>query len=249
MGVAVSRPRAGDHPGAQEAAAAVDVRAPRDDSVPPWLRKAAAVSWRLLAVAAAIIAVLYLLSILRVVVLPVIVAVLATTLLLPAVNALKRRRVPEGAAAGLVMVGAVLVLVGALAATAPSIGGQADELGAGVQDGARQASDVLADPPFNLSEAEIRDRVDQGLERLRENSGPLTHGVQSGAILLGEIITGLILTVLLTFFFLKDGQRMWRWITDFVSADRRHAWDEIGGRVYTSLGGYVRGIALVGLVD
>jgi predicted PurR-regulated permease PerM len=118
-----------------------------------------------------------------------------------------------------------------------------------VEDGVRQASDVLADPPFNLSEAEIRDRVDQGLARLRENSGPLTHGVQSGAVLLGEIITGLILTVLLTFFFLKDGQRMWRWITGFVSPERRGSWDEVGERVYVALGGYVRGIALVGLVD
>src|SRR5215210_3097612 len=150
-------------------------------AVPRWLRTAAAASWRLLAVTAAVIAVLYLLSILRVVVLPVIVAVLATTLLLPAVNALKRRRVPEGAAAGLVMLGAALVLVGILAAIAPSIGSQADELGTGVEDGVRQVSDVLADPPFNLSEAEIRDRVDQGLERLRENSGPLTHGVRTGA--------------------------------------------------------------------
>jgi predicted PurR-regulated permease PerM len=249
MGIAVNRSHPGDHAAAEEVPAVTGVRAPRDDAVPAWLRKAGAVSWRLLAVAAAVIAVLYLLSILRVVVLPVIVAVLATTLLLPAVNALKRRRMPEGAAAGLVMLGAALVLIGVLAAIAPSIGGQADELGTGVQDGVRQVSDVLADEPFNLSEAEIQDRVDQGLQRLRENSGPLTHGVQTGAILLGEIITGLILTVLLTFFFLKDGERMWRWITSFVGAERRDAWDEVGGRVYVALGGYVRGIALVGLVD
>jgi predicted PurR-regulated permease PerM len=136
-----------------------------------------------------------------------------------------------------------------LAAIAPSIAGQTDELGTGVEDGVREVSDVLADEPFSLSEAEIRDRVDQGLDALRENSGPLTHGVRTGAILLGEIITGLILTVLLTFFFLKDGERMWRWITGFVSAERRADWDEVGSRVYVALGGYVRGIALVGLVD
>src|SRR5215218_9172290 len=226
-----------------------DGRRPPSDSVPRWLRVGGAISWRLLAVAAAVLAVLYVLSILRVVVLAIIVAVLATTLLGPPTQALKRRGVPAGAATGAVMVGAALLLAAVVAAIAPSIGGQVDELGAGVQDGVRKASDVLADRPFNLSEQEIRDRVDEGIDRLRENSGPLTHGVKSGAVLLGEILTGLIITVLLTFFFLKDGERMWRWITDFVSADRRHAWDEIGGRVYTSLGGYVRGIALVGLVD
>jgi putative heme transporter len=219
------------------------------DAVPPWLRTAGAVSWRLLALAGAVLAVLYLLSVLRVVVLPVIVALLVTTLLLPPVHALRRRGLGDGAAAGLVMLGAALVLFGVLGAIAPSIAGQADELGQGVEDGVREVSDILADPPFNLSEREIGARVDEGLDRLRENSGPLTHGVQSGAILLGEIITGLILTVLLTFFFLKDGRGMWNWITSFVGPERRGAWDEVGARVYTALGGYVRGIALVGLVD
>src|SRR3712207_3294358 len=42
---------------------------------------------------------------------------------------------------------------------------------------------------------------------------------------------------------------MWRWITGFVRPERRGAWDEVGARVYAALGGYVRGIALVGLVD
>jgi len=218
-------------------------------AVPGWLRAAGAASWRLLAVAAAILATLYLLSILRVVVLPVIVAILVTTLLTPPVRALRNRGVPGGAAAGLVMLGAALLFALLVAAIAPTIAGQSDELQTGVEDGVRQVGDVLAEPPFNLSQQEISDRIDEGLERLQENSGPLTEGVQSGAILLGEIITGLIITVLLTFFFLKDGAGMWRWITDFAGRDRREAWDEVGGRIFVALGGYVRGIALVGLVD
>jgi predicted PurR-regulated permease PerM len=104
-----------------------------------------------------------------------------------------------------------------------------------VQDGIRQAGDVLAQQPFNLSEQDIRDRIDEGLDRLRENSGPLTAGVQSGAILLGEIVTGLILMILLTFFLLKDGEGMWRWLTDFAGPERRDALDEVGGRVFTAL--------------
>ena len=91
-------------------------------------------------------------------------------------------------------------------------------------------------------------QIDDGIERLRENRLD-HHGVQTGAILLGEVITGLILTVLLTFFFLKDGQAMWRWVVDFVGPSRRDAWDEVGARIYVALGGYIRGIALVGLVD
>jgi predicted PurR-regulated permease PerM len=145
-----------------------------------------------------ILGVLYLLSHLRVVVLPIIVAILITTLRVPAVRALRERGVPPAPAAGGVMLAAALLLALVVAAIAPSIAGQSDELGTGVQDGIRQAGDVLAQQPFNLSEQDIRDRIDEGLDRLRENSGPLTAGVQSGTILLGEIVTGLILMVLLT---------------------------------------------------
>ena len=219
------------------------------EALPRWIRTGGAAAWRLLGMGLVVVAVLYLLALLRVVVLPVIVALLASTLLLPPVRALKARGVPPAAAVATAMVGALLVFALVLAAIAPSIGGQVDELGTGVQDGVRQVSDVLADEPFNLSERDIRDRVDEGLKRLRSNSGPLTRGVQSGAILLGEVVTGLILTVLLTFFFLKDGAAMWRWITDFAGPGRRERWDEVGERIYAALGGYIRGIALVGLVD
>jgi putative heme transporter len=219
------------------------------DAIPPWLRTAGAASWRLLALGAVVYAVLHLLALLRVVVLPVIIAVLVTTLLSPVVTALRKRGLGRSAATAVVMLSAALAFFLILAAIAPSILGQADELGSGVENGIRQAGDVLSQRPFNLSPADIRDRIDEGLAKLRENSGPITAGVQTGAILLGEIITGLFITVLLTFFFLRDGQSMWRWFTDFVRPERRDALDEVGGRVYAALGGYIRGIALVGLVD
>ena len=233
-----------------EAASRLPVRASAGDPpVPRWLRTGAAVGWRFLVVVAAVALVLVLLTFLRVVVLPIIIALLITTLLLPPVHWLQRRGFPPAAAATAVMVAAFLLLAGALAAVAPAIADQADELGRGVQGGLGEAGELLAQPPFNLGEEEIRSRIDEGIDHLRENSGPLTRGVQTGAILLGEIITGLIIVVLLTFFFLKDGARMWAWIVDLAGPARRPAWNEIGGRVFIALGGYVRGIALVGLVD
>jgi predicted PurR-regulated permease PerM len=91
--------------------------------------------------------------------------------------------------------------------------------------------------------------VDKGITRLRENGGPLARGLQSGAVILGEIVTGLLITVLLTFFLLKDGERIWGYFLSFTGSRSRHDADEIGNRVYAALAGYVRGIALVGLVD
>jgi len=218
-------------------------------ALPGWYRTVAAASWRFVAIVAAASAVVYALVHLRVVVLPIILAVLASTLLLPVVRWLKRRRVPDAVAAAGAMVCTFLLLALIVAAVAPSVADQFGELRPRAEDGLREATDVLAQPPFNLSEPELRDTVDEGIARLRENSGPLTKGVQTGAVLLGELITGLIITVLLTFFLLKDGERMWSYVLGLIGRRSRRDADAIGARVYNALAGYVRGIALVGLVD
>jgi predicted PurR-regulated permease PerM len=217
--------------------------------MPGWYRTAGAASWRFLAIAAAVVVVMYSLVQLRVIVLPIIVALLASTLLLPIVRWLKGRRVPDALAAAIAMLAAVLALAAVLTAIAPSLGSQFGDLRTQSEDGVRQATDQLAKPPFNLSEREIRDRVDKGLKGLRKNSGPLARGLGSGAVLLGEVLTGLIVAVLLCFFLLKDGEQMWAWVLRLVRERSRRDVDEVGTRVYTALAGYVRGIAMVGLVD
>lgn len=206
-------------------------------------------SWRFLAIAAAIAVIVYALVHLRVVVLPVIVALLASTLLLPLVRWLKERNAPDALAAAAAMTAAVLLVVAVATAVAPSVADQFDELRPQAEEGIREASDVLAGPPFNVSDRELDQSVDEGIARLRENSGPLARGIQSGAVLLGEIVTGLIIAVLLTFFLLKDGERMWGYVIALVGQRSRHDADELGRRAYTALAGYIRGIALVGLVD
>jgi predicted PurR-regulated permease PerM len=220
-----------------------------DAAMPGWYLTAGAASWRFLAIAAAVVVVMYSLVHLRVIVLPIIVALLASTLLLPLVRWLRGHKVSDALAAALAMLAAFLVLAAILTAIAPSLGSQFGDLRTQAEDGVRQVTDELAEPPFNLSEDEIRDRVDTGLKGLRKNSGPLARGLSSGAVLLGELLTGLIVTVLLCFFFLKDGEQMWAWVLRLVRERSRHHAEEVGTRVYTALAGYVRGIAMVGLVD
>jgi predicted PurR-regulated permease PerM len=218
-------------------------------ALPGWYRTAGAASWRFVAIVAAVGLVLYALVVLRVVVLPIIVALLVSTLLLPVVQWLKRRGAPPAVAAAGAMVGAFLVIAAIATAVAPTISDQFGELRPQAEQGLRDASDVLADPPFNVSEQELDETVDKGIARLRENSGPLARGLQSGAVLLGELVTGLIIAVLLTFFLLKDGERMWGYVLSLIGSRGRKDAHEIGTRVYAALAGYVRGIALVGLVD
>src|SRR6266498_378931 len=164
----------------------------RAAEAPGWLSRSAAVSWRLLVVAAAIGVVGFLLVYLRLVVLPVIVALFLSTLLAPPAGWLRARGWPPLAATWAVMGGAVLVIAGASAA--------------------------------------------------------LARGLLSGATLAVEVVTGALLSLVLTFFFIKDGDRMGNWFANHAGAradDVRAA----GRRAFETLGAYLRGQATVGLID
>jgi putative heme transporter len=67
--------------------------------------------------------------------------------------------------------------------------------------------------------------------------------------LVGEVITGLILCLFLTFFFVKDSERFTRWILDFAGRERAPHLRELGRRSATAVSGYLRGQATVGAVD
>jgi predicted PurR-regulated permease PerM len=219
------------------------------DPVPRWLRSAAAISWRLLAVGAAIALTAYALAYLRVVVLPVIVALLLSTVLRPPTRWLSRHRFSDGAAAATVLFTSLAVVAGALTLAGAAVGHQFSDLADSIQDGVHEAGDALTKPPFNLSKADINDKIDQGVQQLSDSSGALTGGALHGAVLVGEALTGLIITLLLLFFFLKDGPGLWRWVVETFGGRQRTRLDELARRSYTALAGYVRGLAFVGAVD
>ncbi|MDQ3722325.1 MAG: AI-2E family transporter [Actinomycetota bacterium] len=246
-------PEAADEKPVPEASAPAPVATPgpplSDDPVPRWLRSGAAIAWRLLALVVAIAVTAYALAYLRIVVLPVIVAVLISTVLSPLTRWLMRHRFSDGAAAATVLLGAIALLATALTMAGAAVGRQVSDLADSVQEGIREAGDALSEAPFNLSQADIDRYLDNAGDQLGDSSGALTGGVVHGAVLAGEVITGLIITLLLLFFFLKDGPRFWRWIVETFGGRQRARLDELGRRSYSALTGYVRGLVLVGAAD
>ena len=217
--------------------------------MPRWLSSGAAIAWRLLAIVAAVAVSVYALAYLRVVVVPLIVALLISTALRPPTRWLTRHRFSDAAAAGTVMVALLAVLVTALTMAGAAVGRQFSDLADSIQQGIREAGDVLADPPFNLSEADIDQRIDdamapaQRFERLvvgrrsawsrrrgRAADGPDHH--PAAAVLLPQGRAGL-----------------WRWVVETFGGRSRERLDEVARRSYTALAGYVRGLAIVGAAD
>ena len=217
--------------------------------VPPALQKLAAWSWRLLVVLGAAGLVLYLLILLKVIVVPVIVALFLATLLVPLVRWLEARGWRHLTAVVAVFVGVVLLLAGIIAGFIPLIGNELVTLRQRADEGVAEVQRFIASRPFGLSEADLNRYLDQARQRFTENSTGLTHGAVHGVTVIGELLTGLILSLFLTFFFVKDSERFTRWILDFAGRHREAHLREIGIRSATAVSGYLRGQATVGLVD
>src|SRR6266511_3212895 len=213
----------------------------RAAEAPGWLSRSAAVSWRLLVVAAAIGVVGFLLVYLRLVVLPVIVALFLSTLLAPPAGWLRARGWPPLAATWAVMGGASVAL-------APQIGPEIGTLRDRVTTGLDDVQRWLRTGPLQISDTQLSDLLDRARQEAQTNSRALTRGLLSGATLAVEVVTGALLSLVLTFFFIKDGDRMGNWFANHAGAradDVRAA----GRRAFETLGAYLRGQATVGLID
>ena len=216
------------------------------EGVPRGLVVAAAVTWRVLLLAFALVAVGYVAGKLLLVVLPVVVALLLATLLVPLAHRLRARGMHERAASLLVVVAGIALIAVVLTLIVPPFVSELGEVGTNVEKGSREAGKVLR--PLGVSQAEVDKAIDDGVKSLEGSGGKLAGGAVSGALAALNLLAAILLTLVLTFFFVKDGRRLWSWISGLFGRHERSV-DELGERVWRVLTGYVHGIALVALID
>jgi predicted PurR-regulated permease PerM len=118
-----------------------------------------------------------------------------------------------------------------------------------VRGGVERIGDWLVDGPLGLSERQVDRSIERGFDQLRANGGVFASGLLSGTVLLVELVAGVLLTLFLLFFFLKDGDRIWDWVVRLFPRRARGDVEAIGAQSWQMLGGYLRGVALVALVD
>ena len=216
---------------------------------PLTLDRAAGFTWRALLVGLGIVVLGLVLSRLRIVVLPMIVALLVATVLLPVVEALVRRRVPRLAAVWFVLLLGIGSLIGIGFAVAPSIASEFSDLGETLDEGREEVEDFVADGPFGLDGGDLDDYVDRAGEQFGGRGSELASGVLAGAVIAFEVVAGLLLLIVLLFFFLKDGERFTGFALRQVKAEHHDLARALGRRAWGAASGYVRGTAIVALVD
>ncbi|MBA2310061.1 MAG: AI-2E family transporter [Pseudonocardiales bacterium] len=213
------------------------------------LRSAAVVCGQFLLVAAAIWVVGWIVIQLRLVVIPVAIALLLAALLAPAMGLLVRRKVPRGVATAIVLVGGIAVLVAVLSFVIRAFVAGLPDLSARLTQSYQQFQEFLAGPPFNISSEQLRNLPDAIGRSISENRDTLTSGALTTAATVAEIVTGMFLALFSLIFFLYDGPSIWRFVLRAVPTQRRDRMDVAGRRSFASLVGYTRATALVAVVD
>ncbi|SBT65801.1 Predicted PurR-regulated permease PerM [Micromonospora sediminicola] len=217
--------------------------------VPRGIRVAAAWAWRLILLVAGAYVLIKTVSVLRVVVIPVIVALLLAALLQPAAALLRRRGIGAAPAAALVLVAGLVAVFGTLAMIVRTFIDQYDELADQVRGGLDEVQAWLARGPLHLDDQQLSSLVDRAQVQVTQNQGALTSGALSTATTLGELLTGFFLVLFTLFFFLRDGDRIWRFLCRLLPHGARVSIARAGHYSWHTLISYVRATVLVAFVD
>lgn len=220
-----------------------------DDSVEPLVRKTAAWAWRLLVILAAAVAFLWVVKKLEIIVVPVLLALMLSALLVPAVDWLDRHRVPRGLAVTLVLLGGFAILGGILSFVITQFVIGLPDLIDRVTQSIDSSRKWLIEGPLHVSRQQIDNAGNTAIETLRNNQEKLTSGALSTAATLTEIVTAGLMMLFTLIFFLYGGRNIWAYVTKIFPVSARERVREAGRAGYGTLIGYVRGTSLVALVD
>jgi predicted PurR-regulated permease PerM len=217
--------------------------------VPPWLATSAALAWRFLVLAAAAAVAFWIVARLYLVTVPIGFALIFAVLFEPPTRWLRARGWPS-VWATLVTVGSgIAVVVGLVGLFASRVIGQFQRL-AGTLESAREViTGWVRTGPLNLSAAQLDQLIADTLNQLQSNANAIITGVLNEALLVVEILAGVVLCMVLTVFFVKDGRSIASWCQRQLPSARRELAGALAGRAWYTLGRYVRGAFLVALIN
>src|SRR5688572_20592707 len=217
--------------------------------VHPAIDRLAAYSWRLLVIAAALAAALWLAAQIWVAFVPLVVTLFLTRILsVPA--AWLRRRLPATVAAAVALIGFLLLLGGVLTGIGVAAANEFSDLGPTVS---RAVDDLerwlVEDSPFDIEAADIERYRREASQRIGTALRASGGAVAAGAAVAAEVTLALVLGLIVTFFALKDGDRFLVWARQQLPEPRRELATRLAAQAWRTLGGYLRGAALLGLVE
>jgi len=220
-----------------------------DRTLPSGLRIATAYAWRFLVIAAAAAVFIWLVIQLKLLVIPLLVALLVAALLWPAFDAMIRHRVPRWLAIVICVVGTLAIVSGLLWLAVWQITQQWGDVQHRTEEAIGAFRTFLIDGPFHLSADQIEDYISQGLALVQEQAQTLWSGALAIGTTFGHVATGAVLALFILLCLLADGAGIWRWSVRLFPQRARAAVDAAGRNGWSTVINYARTQLLVATID
>ncbi|MBX3067195.1 MAG: AI-2E family transporter [Cryobacterium sp.] len=213
------------------------------------MRIAGAWSWRILVLAGAIALVIYLVIQLRLVVVPLLVAVLLAALLVPFVQFVRRHGWPKWLGVAVAELGLIGIVTGLVYLIVTQILRGFPELSDRSISFFEDVKQLLLTSPLHLTEDQLAEYLKQTWASIQKDSGWLLSGALQFGSSFGHLLAGILLTLFATLFLLIDGDKIWAWIVGLFPKKARAAVNGAGKAGWVTLSDFVRVQIFVAFID
>jgi predicted PurR-regulated permease PerM len=245
----VPPPRAGQAPpGGQAAEPAAVAAAPAPDAIPRWLRVSAGWAWRLLLLAGLLYVAGKVAALLYIVIVPFAAAILLTALLQPLTARLRRSGLGPLAATWCTLLLAFALIGGAVWLVTARVEAEYPALLTQVGHTSTQIQNWLASSPFHIRTGNLEKISDNLVNYLSQHRSAVEGAALTGGRIVVELLAGIVLCFFISFFLIKDGERIWSWLISGLSAERGRRANLAGHAAWQAVVYYVRGTVVVAAI-
>jgi len=182
---------------------------------------------------------------------PLIVAALISTQLLPLIELATARGMARWLAVVLSLLLVVAAGLGLAWVFTDTLFGNLGGVGKDISEGADKVVTWLRDNDdwVEQHEQQIRDFLASILPAAKDAAGGVLKGVLGGLSFTAQIVSGALLVLVFLLYIVTSGDSIWAWIRDRFSSGRRERVGVGGRAAWNAASGYIRGISLIALID
>lgn len=184
---------------------------------------------------------------LTLVVIPILISLILASAFAPVTRWLEAHKMPRLLSTIIVLLAVLATITGVGWLIVWAVQDQADELVSQAQEGFTQVLEWVRELPFAPDAAQLDEWQANITDFL--TSTAFGSGALAGVSAVTSFVTGLILMIVILFFFLKDGPQLWQFLIRPFDGKQRQRALRIGERTVHTLGSYMRGTAVIAAVD
>jgi predicted PurR-regulated permease PerM len=216
--------------------------------VPRWLRVSAGWAWRLLLLAALLYVAGKVASLLYVVIVPFAAAILLSALLQPLTARLRRAGLGSMSATWCTLLLAFVVIGGVVWLVTARIEADYPALVSQVQHTTTQIQDWLASSPLHVKTGSLGRISNNVVNYLSQHRSAIEGAALTGGRILAELLAGIVLCFFISFFLIKDGDRIWAWAISGFHGERGRRVNLAGHAAWQAVVYYVRGTVVIAAI-